>query len=129
MQRTPLVVAALLSAALAACAADSAQGPRVRSLKMAASGAPPGTTYHCASPQPGQPLDCGWREEPDAETTVCKEEKVTGSNISRTVCRSRDEAFREDAVAREWMNAWPANPMRVESVHVGSDPFRHVYPE
>ena len=129
MQRPSLVGAALLAAGLAGCAAESTQAPHARSPRMAASGAPPNTVYHCSSPQPGQPAECGWREESPAEQTVCNEEKATGSNISRTVCRSQDEAFREEALSREWKNGWPPNPLRVESVHVGADPFGRVYPE
>ncbi len=94
-----------------------------------ASDAPPNTTYHCSPPEPGQPADCGWREDPPQEATVCSDEKATGSNISRRVCRSEDEAFRDDAARKEWINNWPPNPTRGESTHVGTDPFGRVYPE
>lgn len=130
MQRSPLVVALLLCSGLAACAAESAQAPRPRSPGWAtASGAPPNTTYHCSPPEPGQLADCGWREDPPQEATVCNDEKATGSNISRSVCRSQEEAFRDDAIAKEWINAWQPNPARGESVHVGTDPFGRIYPE
>jgi hypothetical protein len=103
MQRTLLAALASVfaTACFAGCLAESARGPSAR-----------------------HPVAV---DDPDRIT--CQDEKATGSNISRPVCRSQDEVFRDDAAANEWMNNWPPNPTRGESVHVGTDPFGRIYPE
>ena len=49
------------------------------------------------------------RESEDSE--ICEPAAVTGTNITRTVCRTRAEADAERRAAREWRTQ-PVNPKR-----------------
>ena len=55
-----------------------------------------------------------------AEKTVCKEERPTGSNISRTICRSEEEADDEADAGKDWMKKPRAEPT------TSDDPFKRV---
>ncbi|HEX7841044.1 MAG TPA: hypothetical protein VF469_26385 [Kofleriaceae bacterium] len=50
------------------------------------------------------------RPESAEDRMICAEETPTGSNITRTVCRSEAEAQRENDAGKAWMEQTPANP-------------------
>ena len=120
MQRM-LAVAISLSAGLSACVAESVQRPigygppglqpaRSESSEDQRSDGPPGL-------QPARP-------ESSEDQTICTEETPTGSNITRTVCRTKAEAQQEGDAGRAWSERNPANPYN----HAPDDPFKRVHP-
>lgn len=109
---------------LSACAAGSAEGPGAHSATAAAGGS---TASSCAPAATGQPGDCAFHEEPPPTRTICKEEKVTGTNITRTVCRSKDDAQIEREAAKDWIHRTGADPTsNGQPVNPGHDPFQRI---
>jgi hypothetical protein len=81
-----------LAICLSACMAESAQGPGASTLESPASGAP-----------------------------VCKDERATGSLMTRRVCRSPEQLHDEQMAKQTWMNHWPPNPLRGDPTYPGID--------
>lgn len=65
-------------------------------LALAACGAPKGS--HARAPSNA------WADEdPDAgDELVCQEERTTGTNMTKVVCRTQDEIDQERAAAMVW---------------------------
>lgn len=111
---------------LSACAAGSAEGPGAHSATAAAGGST-STASGCAPAATGQPGDCAFHEEPPPTRTICKEEKVTGTNITRTVCRSEEDAQIEREAAKSWMQRNGADPTsNGQPINPGHDPFQRI---
>jgi hypothetical protein len=90
-------IALALTICLSGCMIESAQGPGAHTLETAAVG-----------------------------KTVCKEERPTGSMMTRRVCRSPEQQQDDQAAKDTWMNRWPQNPMHGDFTYPGAD-ARHVH--
>jgi predicted small lipoprotein YifL len=65
-------------------------------LALAACGAPKGS-------HPRAPANASADDDPDTEEQlVCKDERTTGTNMSRVVCRTPDQIEQERAAAKVW---------------------------
>jgi hypothetical protein len=56
-----------------------------------------------------------------ADAPVCREERPTGTTISRRVCRTPEELDQEAAARQSWINRDPANPMTGDHTYPGID--------
>jgi hypothetical protein len=56
-----------------------------------------------------------------SDAPVCREERPTGTSISRRVCRTPEELDQDAAARQSWMNHWPMDPMRGDHTYPGVD--------
>jgi hypothetical protein len=88
MQRIVLAASLLIASVLAACGGSAAQAPASTASPAAGGGVAAG---------PGSDVEC-------------HEETKTGSSISHTVCRSKDQAADDRRGAQDMMNQSHATP-------------------
>jgi hypothetical protein len=53
--------------------------------------------------------------------TVCQDEKPTGSNFTRRVCRTQAQRDDDAAYRQSWINHWPPHPARADTTYPGID--------
>src|SRR5215831_4009430 len=63
----------------------------------------------------------------ERETDVCEPQRPTGSNISRVMCRTEDEADDEADTAQLWVKSPRSDATREDGSHVSNDPFKRPH--